>query len=555
MGRHVAVSTAHGLSRLGVLAGLTTALMVGAACTDDGSAEGWDSGDEVGTAADASGAVSSTGMSDSAESTTDDPTTQDTEDTTDPGVSTGETPMQTLVEVEHAREFRGVWVATVSNINYPSTTGLSIEAQQAELRELLAVMTDHGLNAILFQVRPESDALYASDLEPWSRFLTGSQGQDPGFDPLAYLIEQARPLGIEVHAWINPYRAKSTLSSTLADGHIALAAPQYAYTYGNLLWMDPGAEVVQERTIDVALDLVDRYDIDGVHFDDYFYPYPNGEPFPDAGTYGDYEGDGGRLARDDWRRDNVNQLVEVLYESIVGTRNHIRFGISPFGIYRPGMPPGITGLDQYAEIYADPLLWMDEGWVDYLAPQLYWPTTQTAQAYEPLLEWWASMTTEGRYIFAGNYLSQVGSSSAWSVDEMLDQVDLSRIYRDLGSMGNIYFHIEPFASDTLGVGTALADTFYERPVLTPPLAAQLGTEVVPPWVTVDASGEGVTIVPADDTPLRAWAVYREVDGAFELVEIIPAGTTSFALEAGVWAVSAAARTGVESPGVRVELGG
>lgn len=527
------------------------AMLAGApACSDAGSNEGSEPQTEAGTSSETlstegtQGTDGTTEVADNSESSSA-PTGAEN--------STAGPPEQTLVDVEHAREFRGVWVASVFNINYPSAQGLSVEAQQAELQALLGVMTDHGLNAILFQVRPESDALYASELEPWSRYLMGTQGEDPGFDPLQYVIDQARPLGIEVHAWINPYRAKSTLASTLADGHIALAEPDYAYTYGNLLWMDPGAEVIQERTIDVALDLVDRYDIDGVHFDDYFYPYPNGEPFPDATTYGDYQDGGGTLERDDWRRDNVNQLVEVLYESIVGTRNHIRFGISPFGIYRPGMPPGITGLDQYAEIYADPLLWMDEGWVDYLAPQLYWPTTQTAQAYEPLLEWWSSMTSEGRYIFAGNYLSQIGSSDAWSVDEMLDQVELSRTYRDLGSMGNIYFHIEPFQSDTLGVGTALADTFYERPVLTPPLAAELGTEVPAPQVTLDATGQGVTLEPTDDTPLRSWVVYQEVDGGFELDRIVPVGVDALTLEPGVWAVSAAARTSVESQGVRVEI--
>lgn len=546
-------SQLRGLKRRVALASIFAMFASVAACSDEGSGDGLETQTEVGTGADESGALSAEGTRG-----TDGPpvTTQTTGGSSDPadtGATTQDVPEQTLVDVEHAREFRGVWVASVFNINYPSAQGLSAEAQQAELQALLGVMTDHGLNAILFQVRPESDALYASELEPWSRYLMGTQGEDPGFDPLQYVIDQARPLGIEVHAWINPYRAKSTLTSTLAEGHIALAEPDYAYTYGNLLWMDPGAEVIQERTIDVALDLVDRYDIDGVHFDDYFYPYPNGEPFPDAATYGDYQGGGGTLERDDWRRDNVNQLVEVLYESIVGTRNHIRFGISPFGIYRPGMPPGITGLDQYAEIYADPLLWMDEGWVDYLAPQLYWPTTQTAQAYEPLLEWWSSMTSEGRYIFAGNYLSQIGSSDAWSVDEMLDQVELSRTYRDLGSMGNIYFHIEPFQSDTLGVGTALADTFYERPVLTPPLAAELGTEVPAPQVTLDATGQGVTLEPADDTPLRSWVVYQEVDGGFELDRIVPVGTGALTLEPGVWAVSAAARTSVESQGVRVEI--
>ncbi len=471
--------------------------------------------------------------------------------TGEPEPSTGGLPEQPTTAVSHEREFRAAWIATVSNINYPSSQSLSVEASQAELRALIDVAAAHRLNALIFQVRPESDALYGSELEPWSRFLTGSQGEDPGFDPLAYLIEQAHPIGIEVHAWVNPYRAKSSLSSSLAPGHIALDEAGYAYEYGNLLWMDPGAEPVQERTIDVVLDIVDRYDVDGIHFDDYFYPYPNGDAFPDEATYAAYQDGGGDLGRDDWRRDNVNQLVEVLYESIVGTRDHIRFGISPFGIYRPGMPEGIVGLDQYAEIFADPLLWMDEGWVDYLAPQLYWPTTQTQQAYEPLLEWWSSMTSEGRYIFTGNYLSQVGSSSAWDVDEVLDQVELSRIYRDLGSMGNIYFHIEPLESDTLGVGTALIDTFYDQPVLTPPMAARLGDVVPAPYA--EAEGDTVVLTPRDATPLRAWVVYRDDGSGYALDHIVPASQGSVTLGAGSWAISAAARSGVESDGVMIDL--
>lgn len=527
-----------------------TSCLLGAAlstgCTDDGTPEPWQG----------PGSESSDGGPNAGSQGTNatDPT-----DGPDPDGSSGETetetdglPPQPLVDVAHDREFRGVWVATVSNINFPSGQGLSADAQRQELVDLLDVMVAHNLNAIVFQVRPESDAVYDSPIEPWSRFLMGSQGTDPGFDPLAWLIEQARPRGIEVHAWLNPYRAKVSLASSLAPGHIALEQPGYAYEYGNFLWMDPGAEPVQERTIDVILDVVDRYDVDGIHFDDYFYPYPNGDPFPDGGTYGDYQDGGGTFGLGDWRRDNVNQLVEVLYESIVGTRDHVRFGVSPFGIYRPGMPPGITGLDQYAEIYADPLLWMDEGWVDYLAPQLYWPTTQTAQAYEPLLEWWSSMTSEGRYIFTGNFLSQVGSSTAWSVEEILTQVELSRTYRDLGSMGNIFFHIEPFVSDSLGVGTALGETFYGAPALTPPLAAKIGTEVAPPWVELD--GSTVTLSPQDDTSLRAWVVYEDAGAGFELVDIVPVATTSFELpSAGTWAVSAAARSGVESRGVLVEL--
>lgn len=468
-----------------------------------------------------------------------------------PPVDTDDLPEQPLVDVAHEREFRGVWVATVHNINYPSQTGLSADAQRAELDALLDVMAAHNLNAIVFQVRPESDAMYASELDPWSRFLMGTQGQDPGFDPLAYLIERAHPRGIEVHAWFNPYRAKVSLSSTLVPPHIALSAPSYAYEYGNFLWMDPAAEVVQERTIDVILDVVDRYDVDGVHFDDYFYPYPTEQDFPDFATYQAYLDGGGALELGDWRRQNVHDLVEVLYESIVGTRDHIRFGISPFGIYRPGMPEGIVGLDQYAEIFADPLVWMDEGWVDYLAPQLYWPSTQTQQAYEPLLEWWSSMTSGGRYIFAGNFLSQIGSSAAWSTEEIVTQVDLSRTYRDLGSMGNIHFHIEPFISDTLGVGTALATEFYDAPVLTPPMAALRDTTVAPPWVEQD--GQSVTLSPQDDTALRAWVVYEQVGEQYELSQIVPVGTDTLELSSGTWAISAAGRSSVESRGVVVDV--
>jgi uncharacterized lipoprotein YddW (UPF0748 family) len=518
-------------------------------CPGDGTGPAWETA--TGTDSDGTDASASAG---SGSSTAGSGTSEPDGSSGGSDESTSGPPIQPTVDVSHEREFRGVWVATVSNINFPSGQGLSADAQRQELVDLLDVMVAHNLNAIVFQVRPEGDTFYASMIEPWSRFLMGTQGTDPGFDPLEWLIEQAHPRGIEVHAWFNPYRAKVSLASSLAAGHIALEQPGYAYEYGNFLWMDPGGEPVQERVVDVILDVVDRYDVDGIHFDDYFYPYPNGEPFPDGATYGTYQDGGGTLALDDWRRDNVNRLVEVLYGSIVGTRDHVRFGISPFGIYRPGMPPGITGLDQYAEIFADPLLWMDEGWVDYLAPQLYWPTTQTAQAYEPLLEWWASMTSEGRYIFAGNFLSQIGTSGAWTTEEILTQVELSRTYRDLGSMGNVFFHIEPFVSDDLGVGTALYETFYTAPALTPPLAAKLGTEVAPPWVEV--AGSTVTLTAQDDTPLRAWVVYENGGAGFELVDIVPAATTSFELpNAGTWAISAAARTGVESRGVLVLLEG
>jgi len=307
--------------------------------------------------------------------------------------STGEDPRE-LVEVAHTREFRAVWVASVNNINFPSARGLDVATLQAELRSAVDTAVATNLNAIVFQVRPECDALYASELEPWSRYLTGSQGGDPGFDPLTYLVDEAHARGIEIHAWFNPYRAKATLADPVVLPHLSLQYPDYAYPYGNFMWMDPAAIEVRESSVDVIVDVVERYDVDGVHFDDYFYPYPDGTDFPDDATRQAYLDGGGTLALGDWRRQNVHDMVEAVHVAIEAIRPDVRFGISPFGIYRPGQPEGITGLDQYEAIYADPLVWIDEGWVDYLAPQLYWPTTQTQQAYAPLIAWWAEQTGE-----------------------------------------------------------------------------------------------------------------------------------------------------------------
>jgi uncharacterized lipoprotein YddW (UPF0748 family) len=467
--------------------------------------------------------------------------------------STGDEPPPELAEVGHERELRAAWIATVYNINWPSSTGLPVTAMQDELLAFLDMAVDHNLNALIVQIRPEGDALYASDLEPWSRWLTGAQGADPGFDPLDFMLEQAHARGIEIHAWFNPYRAAASASASLVPPHMALAHPQHAHTYNSALWMDPGAEPVQEHLVDVILDVVDRYDIDGVHFDDYFYPYPDGTPFPDGSTWNAYQDGGGTMSRDDWRRDNVNRIVELLHDEIDAAKPWVRFGISPFGIYRPGMPPGITGLDQYAAIYADPVKWIQEGWVDYLAPQLYWPSTQTAQAYEPLVEWWVSIAPEGRNVFVGNALYQLGSTSAWTVDEFRTQIELSREYQ-VDSPGNIFYHIRPLMTDQLGIATMLSDEFYTQPVLMPPMWERAGDAVAYPRVNV--VGTTVELTPRDDTPLRAWVVYRDEGGVFVLDHIVPVvqGDT-IELSPGRWAISAAARTSVESMGVVVELPG
>ncbi len=463
------------------------------------------------------------------------------------GATTGEP--QDLVEVGHARELRAVWVATVSNINFPVSPGVDPDAQKAELVAILDGVAAAGMNAVMLQVRPESDALYASALEPWSRYLTGTQGEDPGYDPLAYAVEQAHQRGLELHAWFNPYRAKANLDSTAAAEHISQLYPEYAYEYAPALWMDPGAEPVQDRLIAVIADVVGRYAVDGIHFDDYFYPYPNGDPFPDGATWAAYQDGGGQLSRDDWRRDNVNRMVERVNATVTAHDPAVRFGISPFGIYRPGIPEGIQGLDQYAELYADPLLWMQSGWLDYLAPQLYWPSTQTPQAYGPLIAWWAGITSGGRHIFAGNYLSKLGSDDAWTMDELRTQIQLSRDQSAAGSRGNIFFHVGPILANQDGVADVLAAEFYATPALTPPIAAQADVAVAPPMVTVQQ--EGALVSHQDLAGLRAWVVYRGEGEGWAIDRIVPVSQTDIVLASGTWAISAAGRHGVESAGVRV----
>ena len=460
-------------------------------------------------------------------------------------------PQQDEVAVGHLRELRGVWVASVGNINFPGSQGLTVAEQQAELTALLDAAAGAGLNAVFLQVRPESDALYASALEPWSRYLSGTQGEDPGHDPLAFALAEAHARGLELHAWFNPYRAKASVNSAAAANHISKLLPEYAYVYGNSLWMDPGAAAVQDHLVAVITDVVTRYDIDGVHFDDYFYPYPDGDDFPDDATYGAYVDGGGALDRGDWRRDNVNRMVQRVGEAVAQLRPAVRFGISPFGIYRPGMPPGIQGLDQYEAIYSDPVKWMQAGWLDYLAPQLYWPSTQQAQAYGPLIEWWSGIAVGGRHVFAGNFLSKLGSDDAWTIDEFVTQVELGRAFAEQGSRGNIYFHIGPLLANQDGVADVFAAELYPRPVLTPAIAALADEVVAPPLVElVDATA---MVSHGDPASLRAWVVYKGEGQGWALDRIVPANAASVALAAGTWAISAAARSGVESVGVRVTV--
>ncbi|MEO8619542.1 MAG: family 10 glycosylhydrolase [bacterium] len=376
------------------------------------------------------------------------------------------------------REFRAAWVATVDNIDWPSRQGLSTAEQQREMIAILDKLVELRMNAVIFQVRPAADALYESKLEPWSEYLTGEMGRAPMpfYDPLLFTLTEAHKRGLELHVWINPYRSRYSMHKKASANHISRTNAKLVHRYGPYEWMDPGEPAVRKLTERVVLDLVRRYDIDGVHMDDYFYPYPETHrvrrkvkeiPFPDDATYRRYKRDGGRLARDDWRRHNVDLLVQELYEGVHAVKPWVKFGISPFGIWRPGHPASVRGLDQYAVLFADAKKWLNEGWADYLTPQLYWAVDRPEQRYDVLLQWWVGENLMGRHIWPGNYTGKVAftNSSAWRTDEILEQIRLTRAQS--GATGNVHFSMKVFQQNPDNLDERLAREVYGQPALVP----------------------------------------------------------------------------------------
>jgi uncharacterized lipoprotein YddW (UPF0748 family) len=329
-----------------------------------------------------------------------------------------------------AREFRAAWVATVANINWPSKPGLSTAQQQNEAIVLLDFLKAHHFNAVIFQVRPQADALYQSKLEPWSYYLTGIQGKapDPYYDPLTFWVEAAHERGLELHVWLNPYRAHHVAGGVVSDSSMVRRMPgQVVKLKEGYWWFDPAQKATQDHGVAVVMDIVKRYDIDGVHFDDYFYPYPsyNGnEDFPDSTSYAQYRADGGKSGRGDWRRESVNSFIHRLYDNIKAEKKHVKFGLSPFGIWRPGYPGSVSGFDQYDQLYADAKLWLNKGWVDYFSPQLYWPIARMPQSFPVLLGWWSEENKMNRHLWPG--ISVNRDTSIKSTTETLNQIMISR---------------------------------------------------------------------------------------------------------------------------------
>lgn len=463
------------------------------------------------------------------------------------------------------REFRAAWIATVANIDWPSRPGLPADQQRSELLALLDRAVATGLNAVILQIRPCADAFYESPLEPWSAYLSGTMGEapTPPYDPLAFAIEAAHARGLELHCWLNPYRVRHTAAvGPPAATHASVSMPGVVRTYGTYLWFDPGEPAAAARFLDVVRDVVGRYDVDGVHIDDYFYPYPvkvDGRdlPFPDDDSHARAVAAGGLADRAAWRRDNVDRLVERLWTEVKAIKPHVLVGVSPFGIWRPGHPAGIKGLDQVAALNADPRKWLHEGWLDYLAPQLYWRIDAPEQGFEQLLGWWAGENRRHRGLWPGLYTSRVRhdpsapvTKTVWEADEIVRQVMATRA--EPGAGGTIHFSMKALAEDFDGVATKLAAGPYAEPALVPAVRPAQGPLPVAPAIARDATGVAFAQPPGEHAPAWLWVV-RARSGAGWRTTILPgrAGRHDLAGDVEEVAVSAVARDGREGPAARL----
>ena len=410
------------------------------------------------------------------------------------------------------REFRAAWVATVANINWPSKPGLPVEDQKREAIELLDLLYKNHFNAVIFQVRPQADAMYKSDLEPWSYYLTGEEGRAPVpyYDPLEFWIEEAHKRGIELHAWLNPYRAHHPAGGEVTEASIVKKHPELVIKLEQgYWWMDPAMKGTQDHSYDVVMDLVRRYDLDGIHFDDYFYPYPdynNFKDFPDDKSWQAYLDGGGKLSRGDWRRDAVNTFIERLYKGIKAEKPYVKFGLSPFGIWQPFNPPAIGGgFNQYEKLYADAKLWLNKGWIDYYSPQLYWPVNQIAQSYPVLLGWWKGENLKGRHLWPGISIGLQPASRA--IDETINQIMVSRGMLS-SSPGVIHWSIAPLVNSP-PLTQAIFEGPYRRQALVPSSPWLGRKSPAPPQVSFSQEKDLLKIAWShrDPASVGRWVVY------------------------------------------------
>jgi uncharacterized lipoprotein YddW (UPF0748 family) len=403
------------------------------------------------------------------------------------------------------KEFRAVWVATVVNIDWPLSKTLTPAQQRSAYIQLLDRQKANGMNAILQQVRPSCDAFYSSAIEPWSEWLTGTQGlaPNPYYDPLEFQIEEAHKRGMELHAWFNPYRAKHPNgSSNYHSSHIIRRHPEWVVTYGTYRILDPGLPQVRNYVTSVIMDVVRRYDIDGVHFDDYFYPYPQTNlTFNDSATFANYSN--GFTNLEDWRRNNVDLLIQMVNDSIKAVKPWVKFGISPFGIWRniSADPAGsaTTGFQSYSGIFADSRKWLQQQWLDYMNPQIYWNIGFPAAAFDVLVPWW-NFNANGRHIYAGHGAYKINDgtqSSAWlEPDQMPRQVRMTRIYPNV--RGSVFFSSKSVTNNPLGFQDSLRNDLYKVVAITPDM----------PWIDSipPLAPDSLNVVIANQRATISWAL-------------------------------------------------
>ena len=374
-------------------------------------------------------------------------------------------------------EFRAVWVATVNNIDWPSKPGLTTELQQQEAVNIINTCRNLNMNAVIFQVRPASDAFYPSDLEPWSRYLTGTPGKapDPFYDPLQFWIDECHRQGMEFHAWLNPFRVSQNIKEPLGGNHIAFQHPEWILKYGNLLYFDPGLPQTREFVGKVVKDIVSRYDVDAIHFDDYFYPYPLAEAYPDTVSFSMYNRGFSKADKADWRRENVDIIIKMLNDTIKATKSWVKFGISPFGVWR-NKTEDPTGSDtkaaatNYDHLYADVIKWQRNGWIDYLLPQIYWQVGHPQADFKMLSYWWKDHAYD-RAMYIGHALYKieaVSTTPAWSKPgEMPNQIRMLRSIPNIE--GSAFYSAKHFNRDLFGLQDSLHNSLYRKPAIVPPM--------------------------------------------------------------------------------------
>ncbi len=368
------------------------------------------------------------------------------------------------------REMRAAWVATVENIDWPSSKKLTAEQQQKEFKNIVSRYAEAGFNALFVQIRPCADAFYPSPFEPWSPYLTGARGKDPGYDPLKFMIDECHQQGLEFHAWFNPYRAIINIANDRSDiSHITKLKPEWFITYGSIKLFNPGIPDVWTYIKEIVMDVVKKYDIDGVHLDDYFYPYKiPGKPFPDSKTYRIYNNG---MKVDDWRRQNVDTVIHLLHDAINKEKPYIRFGVSPFGVWRNKYIDAEgsatrAGCTNYDDLYADILKWLKKDWIDYAAPQLYWETGNRLCDYNTLTKWWND-NSYGKDIYIGHaaYRMMEKTPSWSSSNQICTQVQVLRNHGNV--KGSVYYNTNSMMKNPHHIMDSLRLNYYSIRCLAP----------------------------------------------------------------------------------------